>query len=298
MNYVRQKDKGLQEKTRINLLMAPVRALRHRLFGPSRPLVTVLPLSGVIGAAERYRSGLSYEALENSIDAAFAPENLAAVALVINSPGGSPVQSGLIFNHIRRLADKREVPVYAFAQDVAASGGYMLMLAGDKLYAHEASMIGSIGVVGGGFGFVEALAKLGLERRVYTQGENKVRLDPFQPEKPEDRAWLDGIQKDIHAYFKELVRNRRGDKLKGRRGDLFSGDVWLAAAALKHGLIDGIGDMPTILQADFGSKVKIKPVKRKKSFLSNLTGSAIGQQGPDAWLSAVEQRLIWQRWGL
>ena len=281
-----------------NRVFAFLKTVRRQVFGAPRPVISILRLEGVIGSADRFQSGLNHDSLAKQIDAAFASDAAKAVALVINSPGGSPVQSGLIYAHIRRLAEEKDLPVYTFAEDVAASGGYMLMLAGDKLYGHDTSLIGSIGVVGGGFGFVEALAKLGLEGRVYTQGENKVRLDPFLPEKVEDKDWLDSIQKDIHSYFKDLVRQRRGDKLKGRRGDLFSGDVWLSPAAVKNGLIDGIGDMQTVMREEFGEDVRFKQIEKKRSFLSMILSSQTRHDSPQAWLSAIEQRLIWQRWGL
>lgn len=276
------------------------RGLRKRLFGAPAPLVTVLRLTGPIGPSDRFRQSLNAEGLSRQISQAFQPDGLSAVALVINSPGGSPAQSALIVDQIRRLAEEKSVPVLAFAEDVAASGGYMLMLAGDELFAHETSLIGSIGVVAMGFGFVDALGKLGLERRLYTQGENKVRLDPFQPEKEEDRAWILSLQKDIHEVFKTMVRERRGDKLKGKRAELFSGDVWTGPRALRLGLVDGLGTADGILKERFGKKVRLKPIEAKKPLLASLAGAgAASRPAPlEAVWSALHERLLWQRWGL
>ncbi len=255
-------------------------------------------LTGAIGQGGRFRGLLNHEAVARQIDQAFKPSGLKAVALVVNSPGGSPVQSALIHEHIRRLADEKSVPVLAFAEDVAASGGYLILLAGDELYAHDASLIGSIGVVSGGFGFPEALARLGVERRVYTQGENKVRLDPFLPEKPEDKAWLSGIQEQVHGYFKDLVRRRRQGHLPEDAAGLFSGDVWVGEGARRLGLIDGLGTAEAVLKQKFGQKVRIRPIEKRRGVLASMTGAQDSRGGPEQWLAALDAQALWRRWGL
>ena len=279
----------------------------RRLFGGGRPVVSLLRLSGPIGMGGRFRPGISYAGMAEQIDAAFAVKRLKAVALVINSPGGSPVQSALILRRIRALAEEKDVPVLAFAEDVAASGGYMLCLAGDEIFAHEASIVGSIGVIAAGFGFSEAIGRLGIERRLYTAGENKARLDSFSPEKQEDVDWLMGLQDEIHTYFKSLVRERRGRRLPKEGPDLFNGDVWLGEKAAELGLIDAVGDARHTLRDRFGKKVKIKTVAPKRGLLAGLTGRGGSDAGladaggtgfADQLLASLEARLMWSRFGL
>jgi len=272
----------------------------RRLFGGGRPVVSLLRLTGPIGVGGRFRPGITYAGLADQIDDAFSVKRLKAVALVVNSPGGSPVQSALIVQRIRALAEEKDVPVLAFAEDVAASGGYMLCLAGDEIFAHEASIIGSIGVVAAGFGFSEAIGRLGVERRLYTAGENKARLDPFSPEKPEDVDWLKGLQDEIHTYFKSLVRERRGRRLPKEGPDLFNGDVWLGTTATELGLIDGLGDARATLRERFGKKVRIKTIAPKRGLLSGLAGRGGGEAAgfADQLLASVEARLMWSRFGL
>lgn len=283
-----------------------------RLFRGGRPIVTLLRLSGPIMAGGRTRSGISYADTLGRIETAFAVPGVKAVALVINSPGGSPVQSGLILDRIRALADEKNVPVLAFVEDIAASGGYMLALAGDEIFAHPASIVGSIGVVSGGFGFPEALKKLGIERRLYTAGDNKARLDPFSPEKPEDVDWLKGLQGQIHDYFRKTVEDRRGRRLKTDTDGLYSGEVWLGAHAQDIGLIDGIGEARAMLQKRFGRKLRIRTITPRKGLLSGLLpmggrgahvdGHAITENLDRNWagdlLASIEERLLWNRWGL
>jgi signal peptide peptidase SppA len=229
------------------------------------------------------------------------------VALIINSPGGSPVQSAQIARRVRLLAAEHEVPVFAFAEDVAASGGYMLALAADEIFADAASIVGSIGVVSGGFGFPEALSRLGIERRLYTTGERKAMLDPFSPEKPGDVARLREIQADIHGYFKDLVRERRGDKLKAPEEVLFTGDIWTGREALPLGLIDGIGDLKAVMRERYGEDVKLKLVTERKGFLRRRLGltsagvpdlSGLPASFADELIDAAERRLAWARFGL
>jgi signal peptide peptidase SppA len=273
--------------------------------GAARPLVTVIELNGAIGAAGPGRKGLSLQKLEKTIEAAFKPSDLEAVALAINSPGGSPVQSRLIFNAIRRLAKEKNVPVLAFIEDVGASGGYILAIAGDEIYADESSIVGSIGVISGGFGFQEAIKRLGVERRVYTAGENKSMLDPFRPEDPDDVARLRGILDDMHMQFIDLVKSRRPEKLADDP-DVFSGAFWTGPKAREKGLIDGTAQLGDFLRARYGKDVKIKRMSPDSgSLLKKLlsSGDAMAGNSPalfdaEALLDAAEQRAMWSRFGL
>jgi len=270
-------------------------------FGPSDPLVTVIELNGVIGAGGPGRKGLSLQRLEKTIEAAFKPGKLAAVALAINSPGGSPVQSRLILNEIRRRAAEKEVPVLSFVEDVGASGGYILALAGDEIYADESSIVGSIGVIAGGFGFVEAIEKLGVERRVHTAGENKSTLDPFKAEDPEDVKRLQGILDALHDQFIALVRARRPGKLADDP-KIFSGEFWTAPQAQELGLIDGAAQLGDFLRSRFGDDVKVKRMSPEGgSLLKKLLSGGDMQGGlidADALLDAAERRALWARFGL
>jgi len=280
--------------------------LRKRFLGDPPPRVAVLRLYGVISHGGRFKQSISMASYASMIENAFNMPGLSAVALQINSPGGSPVQSDMICRRIRDLAIEKDVPVLAFAEDVAASGGYMLALAGDEIFANESSIVGSIGVVSSGFGFKEAIAKIGVERRLYTAGESKAMLDAFEDEKPEDVERLKEIQQDIHENFKKLVRDRRGKRLKGLRSRLFSGEVFTGKEAVKMGLIDGIGDLRTILRARFGKKVKVKLFSEKQQRLGALLGLGSGSDSefrgmgdlPRGLISAVEERLFWNRFGL
>ena len=215
------------------------------------------------------------------IDKAFEVKGAKAVALVINSPGGSPVQSSLIYDRIRYLSREKDIPVLAFVEDVAASGGYWLACAGDEIYVNASSVVGSIGVVSAGFGFVDAIEKLGVTRRVYTAGKRKVMLDPFQPENEGDIDHLKTLQKDIHDQFTALVRHRRGSKLTAPEDDLFSGAFWTGLKAVELGLADKTGEIRQVLKERFGDKVQIKLVEGKKSMLG-LGGGASGVFGKAA----------------
>lgn len=283
--------------------------LRRRLFGDPPPRVAVIPLYGVIAAGGRFRQSINLASYVERIETAFSLPGVSAVALLINSPGGSPVQSTLITNRIRALASEKDVPVIAFAEDVAASGGYMLALAGDEIYADESSLIGSIGVIAAGFGFEKAIAKIGVERRLYTAGESKAMLDSFSEEKEEDVVRLKEMQAEIHENFKKMVRDRRGKRLKGLRGRLFSGEVFTGTESVKLGLIDGIGDLRTIMRERFGDKVKFQVLGEKKPRLGSLLGleqrteSTLETRGgmadiPHGIIAAVEERLYWNRFGL
>ncbi|MBL4639430.1 MAG: S49 family peptidase [Kordiimonadaceae bacterium] len=282
-------------------------SLRRKLFGEPAPKVAVVRLYGMIASGGRFKNNLNLAGVAEQLEQAFSIRGLSAVALQINSPGGSPVQSALILKRIRDLATEKNVPVLAFAEDVAASGGYMLAVAGDEIYANPSSILGSIGVVSSGFGFKGAIEKLGVERRLYTSGESKAMLDAFQDEKEEDIARLKEIQQEIHEHFKGLVRERRGKRLKGLRGKLFSGEVFTGHEAVKLGLIDGIGDIRTVLRSRFGDKVKMRLISEKKPRLSGLLGLASQSSAAPAFdmgdiaygaLAAIEERLHWNRYGL
>jgi signal peptide peptidase SppA len=267
-------------------------------FRSKRPLVHVVRLAGVIGGVSALRPGLSLRTVEPTLKRAFAHKGLAAVAIQINSPGGSAVQSALIHARIRALAAKHNTPVLVFCEDVAASGGYWLACSGDEIYADTSSIVGSIGVIAAGFGFVEAIAKLGIERRVHTAGENKSILDPFQPEKPEDVARLLAVQSDVHEEFKSLVRTRRAGKLKGEESDLFSGAFWSGRKGLELGLIDGLGHMHEILVQRFGENVEIKPIEKPQGWGLRRLGFSSSEDVAGRLAGAIEERAMWSRFGL
>jgi serine protease SohB len=257
-----------------------------------RPLVAVLRLSGAIGLGGPLGRGLDDEGLAPLIERAFSVRRLKAVALAVNSPGGSPAQSALIAARIRRLADEKKVPVFAFVEDLAASGGYWLACAADEIHADENSIVGSIGVVSAGFGFVDAIAKLGVERRVHTAGTRKTLLDPFRPENSDDVERLIRIQRGIHDNFIAHVRRSRGDRLRGDPEALFSGDIWLAAEAQALGLIDGVGALAPTMKARFGERTRFVVARPRRSLLQRL-----GAPGADALIGAVEERALWARYG-
>lgn len=256
----------------------------------------------------RFRSSnLNIRSQAARIERAFKTRRLRAVALVVNSPGGSAAQAALIARRIRDLADEEDIPVFAFAEDVAASGGYWLACAGDEIYVNESSIVGSIGVVFAGFGFQDLIARYGVERRLHTAGENKGALDPFSPERDEDVARLKSAQAAIHESFKNHVRDRRGDRLDESEPDLFSGAFWTGARAVELGLADGIGDIRTVLREKFGEKVRMVPIMERRSALRALLGRAEAPAPPggfvagalvDGLIDAVEERLLWSRFGL
>ncbi|WGF89458.1 S49 family peptidase [Marinivivus vitaminiproducens] len=269
------------------------------------PVVPVIRLHGTIGAAggplQRGRS-LSAQGLASAIDRAFALKQAKAVALSINSPGGSAVQSALIARHIRRKAEEKDKTVLAFIEDVGASGGYWLACAGDEIFADRASIVGSIGVITAGFGFVEAIRKLGVERRVYTAGEEKALLDPFQPEDEDGIARLRAIQQDAHDAFRDMVRERRKDRLKAPEAELFDGRVFSGKRGLAVGLVDAIGSMDDVLRDRYGAKVRMPVVNASKTWwprrLLGGTGEATALRALDAVLDGLEERALWARYGL
>ena len=269
--------------------------LRRRLRAP---VVPAIRLSGVIGSAGFGARGLSLATLERAIDAAFAHKRAPAVALVINSPGGSPVQSALIAGRIRALAEEKRLPVLAFVEDVAASGGYWLACAADEIFADPSSIVGSIGVVSAGFGFQEAIAKLGIERRVHTTGEHKALLDPFRAERAEDLVLLRQIHGDILARFVAHVRSRRGDRLQGDDSQLFDGRIWTGDAALRHGLIDGLGEARAVIRQRYGKDARLALANPRRGWLRRLRFRGEAAHMLEDALAVVEARAHWQRFGL
>ena len=277
----------------------------ERFLGRTPPArVAVLRLEGAIGMGGA--RGLSLARLAGPLEAAFKAEDCAAVALILNSPGGSAAQSALIGSRIRALADEYKKPVYAYVEDVAASGGYWLACAADEIVADANSVVGSIGVIAAGFGFAEAIARLGVERRLYTAGHEKSLLDPFLPAKQEDIDRLKALQADIHANFIAWVRNRRGSRLAGDDATLFEGAFWTGAQAKQLGLIDALGDARSDLRRRFGDKVRYRRFGARDGALRRWIGLAQG--GPSfnpeaaAWpqqaLEALETRSLWARYGL
>src|SRR5690242_6755060 len=273
------------------------------------PVVPVVRLSGVIGAVTPLRPGLTLAGIAKTLERAFATKHAKAVALVINSPGGSPVQSRQIYLRIRQLAAEKKLPVLVFVEDVAASGGYMIACAGDEIFCDPSSILGSIGVVGGGFGFQDLIKKIGVERRLYTAGEHKAMLDPFLPENPDDVARLKSIQREIHDIFISLVKDSRGAKLKGADDELFTGEYWAGDKSVALGLADGIGDLRSTLRARYGEKVLTPVIAPASGMLSGLLGRRAPGAGslgaldgiralPDDLISALETRAIWARFGL
>lgn len=266
------------------------------------PVVAVLRLAGVIadGGGGPFRGpSLNHLGMAAAIERAFAVKKVKAVALEINSPGGSPVQSALIAGHIRRLAEEKKIPVYAFCEDVAASGGYWLATAADEIHADPSSIVGSIGVIYAGFGLTGLIEKLGVERRVHTAGDNKSFLDPFSPERDKDVARLRSLQDEIHAAFVGQVTSRRGARLKDPSDpDLFSGAFWGGRGALDRGLIDGLGDLRGVMRARFGTKVRFRRVNPAQGGWLRRRLGLDGGRIADGALAAVEHRLAMARYGL
>src|ERR1700730_18426204 len=271
-------------------------------------VVPVVHLSGVIGAVTPLRPGMTLAGLARSLERAFATKNAKAVALVINSPGGSPVQSRQIYIRIRQLAAEKKLPVLVFVENVAASGGYMLACAGDEIFCDPSSILGSIGVVGGSFGFQELIKKIGVERRLYTAGEHKAMLAPFLPENPEDVARVKALQREIHGIFIALVKQSRGARLKGADDVLFTGEYWAGETSVSLGLADAIGDLRSTLRARYGDKVLTPVIAPASGLLAGLLGRKSAGAGtltsleglagmPDELISAMESRAIWAKFG-
>jgi serine protease SohB len=271
------------------------------------PVVPVVRLAGVIGFSTPLKPGLTLATVARALDRAFNMRTARAVVLLINSPGGSPVQSHQIYSRIRQLAAESARPVIAFAEDVAASGGYMIACAADEIFCDPSSIVGSIGVVGGSFGFPKLMDKLGIERRLYTSGEHKAMLDPFLPENPQDVERLQALQRDIHQEFIELVKRSRGARLKGPEKTLFSGEYWTGGKAIELGLADGIGDLRATLRARFGDDVVTPLVAPARGWFgraqpgvgaSDITGLPRTADFAEEIISAVEARALWARYGL
>ncbi|MGY3108938.1 MULTISPECIES: S49 family peptidase [unclassified Bradyrhizobium] len=277
-------------------------------FRPGTAVVPVVRLFGVIGAVTPLRPGMTLATVARVLERAFSMRNAKAVALVINSPGGSPVQSRQIYLRIKQLAAEKKLPVLVFVEDVAASGGYMIACAGDEIICDPSSVLGSIGVVGGSFGFQEAIRRLGIERRLYTAGAHKAMLDPFLPENPDDVAKLKALQREIHRIFIALVKESRGARLKGDDDTLFTGEYWAGESSIALGLADSIGDLRSTLRARFGEKVLTPVIAQPSGLLSSLLGRKSPGAGqlsamesvaglPDDLISAVETRAIWAKFG-
>ena len=265
-------------------------------FFKKKKIVSHLRLTGVIGNVGKFKQGIEYSSQEEIIKKAFSVKKSLAVAITINSPGGSPVQSHLIYKFIKHLAKKNKKKVIIFAEDVAASGGYLIACSGDEIYANSSSIIGSIGVISASFGFKNLIEKIGVQRRVYTAGKNKSTLDPFMDEKQEDIERLKNIQLDLHKDFIDVVENSRSTKLKKNKGiELFSGEFWSGRKSLELGLIDGIGTVDQILREKFGEDVVIKKFEKTKGWLAKKLSS---ENNVDQLISIVEERSIWQRYGL
>ena len=273
-----------------------------RLFAKT-PVVPVLRFTAPIGMVTPLNPGINLANCADVIERAFEEKKAKAVAVVINSPGGSPVQSMLIFKRLRALAEETDKKIYVFAEDVAASGGYFIALAGDEIYADPSSIIGSIGVIMAGFGFDQAIEKLGIDRRVYTAGEKKMTLDAFKPEDPQDVARIKELQKDIHETFQDVVTSRRADKLQS--DDLFTGEFWTGKRAVELGLIDGLSDVRTKMREEFGPDVELKLIKPKKGLFGRSSPQGVMSSFfkgdvslSDEMISSLEARALWSRFGL
>jgi signal peptide peptidase SppA len=292
----------------VNATLRRVKQLLPARFRGDIPVVPVVRLSGVIGAVTPLRQGMTLAGVARLLERAFGMRGAKAVAIVINSPGGSPVQSHQIYNRIRQLSAEKKLPVLMFVEDVAASGGYMIACAGDEIFCDPSSIVGSIGVVGGSFGFQGLIEKLGIERRLYTSGKNKAMLDPFLPEKADDVARLKELQHEIHLMFIDLVKRSRGVKIKGDEDELFSGAYWTGQRSIDLGLSDAIGDLRSVLRGRFGDKVKMPLIAPATGLLSGLLGRRsagldvaalhdLPATLPDELISALETRAIWARYG-
>src|ERR1700731_3276921 len=296
---------------------ALVRPLVPKRFRGDIPVVPVVRLSGVIGFSTPLKPGVTVASMARPLERAFTMRNACAVALVVNSPGGSPVQSHLIYRRIRQLAEEKQRPVIAFVEDVGASGGYMVACAADEIICDVSSIVGSIGVVGGSFGFPKLMERLGIERRLYTAGEHKATLDPFLPENPDDVERLKALQKEIHQGFIALVKESRGARLKGPENTLFSGEYWSGTKAIELGLADGIGDLRSTLRMRFGDQVMTPLIAAERNLFGRARpGIGLRSMGLDAiggggfgplWdgaefaggiISALEARALWARYGL
>ncbi|WAJ29792.1 S49 family peptidase [Antarcticirhabdus aurantiaca] len=288
-------------------MLTSLRRFLPARFRDTAPVVPVVRLAGTIMAAGGpFRPVLSLASAAPLLKKAFAVKKAPAVAIIVNSPGGSPVQSRLIYRRIRDLAAETNKPVLVFVEDVAASGGYMIACAGEEIIVDPSSIVGSIGVVSGGFGFVDAIGKLGIERRVHTSGENKARLDPFQPERPEDIEHLKALQREVHETFIDLVKASRGARIEAAGENLFTGQFWSGKRGVELGLVDRVGDLRGELRRRFGANVKMLQIQPARGLFARRAGIAAGLPAPDAigaglglgLLQAAEERALWARFGL
>ena len=265
-------------------------------FFKKKKIISHIKLSGVIGNVGKFKQGIDFSSQAEIISKAFSLKKALCVAITINSPGGSPVQSHMIYSLIRQKAEKSKKKVIVFAEDVAASGGYLIACAGDEIYANSSSIIGSIGVIYSSFGFTELIKKIGIERRVHTAGKNKSTLDPFLEEKKEDIERLKNIQLDLHKDFIDVVEKSRGSKLKKTELELFSGEFWSGRKAKELGLIDGVGNAHHILKEKFGEDIVIKKFEKSKSWLSKKLSASNNQL--DQIANILDEKSVWQKYGL
>ena len=265
-------------------------------FLKKKKIIPHIKLTGIIGNVGKFRQGIDFSGQEEIILKAFSVKKAPCIAITVNSPGGSPVQSHLIYNFIRLQAKKNKKKVIVFAEDVAASGGYLIACAGDEIYANSSSIIGSIGVIYSSFGFTELIKKIGVERRIHTAGKNKSTLDPFLEEKKDDIERLKTIQLDIHKDFINVVERSRGTKLKKSEVELFSGEFWSGSKAKELGLIDEVGDSHQILKEKFGEDVVIKKFEKNRSWLSKKLSSS--NNHVDQLSNILEEKSVWQKYGL
>ena len=263
-----------------------------------KKIIPHIRLSGIIGSVGRFKQGINFSSQQDIIDKAFSIKKALAVAISINSPGGSPVQSHLIYSYIKKMAKKNNKKVLVFTEDVAASGGYLIACAGNEIYANSSSIVGSIGVISASFGFQDAIKKIGIERRVYTAGKNKSTLDPFKEEKEEDIQRLKKIQLELHSDFINVVKASRGSKLVDvEKNNIFTGEFWSGSTSLKLGLIDGIGNAEEILREKFGEDVVIKKLEKQKGFIAKKLSVLFNNQ-VDSIADILEERAQWQKFGL
>lgn len=272
-------------------------------FGNNQSVISVIRLEGVIGKSGMMKSSLNLGGLNNIIEKAFKFDKLEAVCLIINSPGGSPVQSELIASRIMNLAKEKAVPVYSFVEDVAASGGYWLACAGSRIYATRSSILGSIGVISSGFGFQDLIKKIGVERRVYTEGDTKSVLDPFQPAKKTDIEIIKKLQKEIHEHFISHVKKQRGNRLTQTDNILFNGQFWSGQIALDYGLIDGINDLYSFIKQHYGDDVKIEYVDNKQSWLKKKLGltkisKIFAQDVAESVSNNIEEKILYNKFNI
>ncbi|HHS82342.1 MAG TPA: S49 family peptidase [Devosia sp.] len=287
-----------------NTIMATLSSAWEKVqtgLGGGGTIIPVVRMHGVISPENR-PGRINLERFNPILEKAFGIKRAPAVAIVINSPGGSPVQSRLVGNRIRELADLNDKKVLVFVEDVAGSGGYFISVVGDEIFADPSSIVGSIGVIMTGFGFAKAIEKLGITRRVYTAGKSKSTLDPFLPEKKADVERIKKVEEDIHQVFIDYVIQHRGDKLNAPDSKLFTGEWWPALRGVELGLVDAIGDMYTVLRERFGEDVKLKHITPRKPFFSppriGLDTAMLSASLPTDMISALEERSLWSRFGL